>query len=228
MPDGFFDIDGESLAVWPEGLEVKAIDAQRTIQKTRFADTGATHPAFRRALEAELAKPESRRQYGRSMGGTKLYRLENWDNPAARLLTARALALFKAATGAESAAVDMAWVNVYGQGDYIVPHSHWRSEGSVVYMLDEGEEDPADHCSGLFSFNDPRLPLCCQIEPGLMTNPIYPTMKAGGMLVFPSALVHSVHPYGGKRPRITLAWNINRQALEGDTLSLLNQKAAKA
>ncbi len=172
-----------------------------------------------------MAKPETRRQYGRYMGGTKLYRLERWENPAARLLNARAVALFKAATGAENGVIDMAWVNVYGQGDYIVPHSHWRSEGSVVYMLDEGDEDPADRYSGLFGFIDPRLPLCCQLEQGLMTHPIYPVMKAGSMLVFPSALVHSVHPYGGKRPRITLSWNINRKALEGDTLSLLNQKS---
>ena len=225
MAADFTDIDGTRLSVWPEGLEVKAVDGQRTILKTHFDDIDAYHPALRRALDEELAKPEVRRQYGRYMGGTKLYRLERWENPAVQLLNDRAVALFKAATGAENGVIDMAWANVYGPGDYIVPHSHWRSEGSVVYMLDEGEEDPADRYSGLFGFIDPRMPICCQLEPGLMTHPIYPKMTAGSMLVFPSALVHSVHPYGGKRPRITLSWNINREALEGDTLSLLNQKS---
>jgi len=30
------------------------------------------------------------------------------------------------------------------------------------------------------------------------------------MIIFPSQVVHWVHPYGGERPRITLSWNFAR------------------
>jgi hypothetical protein len=40
-------------------------------------------------------------------------------------------------------------------------------------------------------------------------------MRAGSMLIFPAHFVHSVNPYTGKRPRITMSWNINSHALRG-------------
>ena len=48
-----------------------------------------------------------------------------------------------------------------------------------------------------------------------MTAPFLPGMTAGTMIIFPSQLVHAVNPYTGKRPRITLSWNINKNALPG-------------
>jgi len=52
-----------------------------------------------------------------------------------------------------------------------------------------------------------------------MTAPFQPGMTAGTMIIFPSQLVHAVNPYTGKRPRITLSWNINKNALPGPPLS---------
>jgi predicted 2-oxoglutarate/Fe(II)-dependent dioxygenase YbiX len=43
-------------------------------------------------------------------------------------------------------------------------------------------------------------------------------MTAGTMIIFPSQLVHAVNPYTGKRPHITLSWNINKNALPGSPL----------
>ena len=229
MQDQHIEIGSQSLAVWPQGLKFKALDPEGTIVRTHFPDIEAYHPVLRAALEAELARPETHRQYGRSMGGTKIYRLERWNDPAMRLLNARAVELFKHATGAEGGVIDMGWANVYGRGDYIVAHSHWRSQGSVVYMFDEGDDggddggEAGDQYAGRFSFIDPRLSLCCGMQPGLMTHPASPVLRPGAMMVFPSQLVHTVNPYAGTRPRITLSWNINREALEGDTLALLNQ-----
>ena len=44
-----------------------------------------------------------------------------------------------------------------------------------------------------------------------MTTPYYPQMVPGTMLIWPSEVVHCVTPYVGKRPRITLAWNLSRR-----------------
>jgi hypothetical protein len=51
-----------------------------------------------------------------------------------------------------------------------------------------------------------------------MTTPFFPGMAAGTMLIFPSQLVHTVNLYEGKRPRITLSWNINKNVLPGSPL----------
>lgn len=51
-----------------------------------------------------------------------------------------------------------------------------------------------------------------------MTTPFFPGIAAGTMLIFPSQLVHTVNPYTGARPRITLSWNINKHILPGSPL----------
>jgi hypothetical protein len=33
--------------------------------------------------------------------------------------------------------------------------------------------------------------------------------------MFPGSVVHAVNPYRGERPRITLSWNVNENAIEG-------------
>ena len=48
-----------------------------------------------------------------------------------------------------------------------------------------------------------------------MTNPIYPDMSAGTMMIFPGYILHTVSAYSGVRPRITIAWNINERELPG-------------
>ena len=145
-----------------------------------------------------------------------------------RLLNARAVELFKIATGAAQGVIDVGWANLFRQGDYITAHSHVRAHGSVVYCLDEGELDAGNRLAGQLCIIDPRYPPCCKIKQGCMTNPRILSLKAGTMVAFPAALVHAVHPYEGTRPRITFAWNITKTALPGDTLSLLKlDKAAR-
>jgi hypothetical protein len=82
-------------------------------------------------------------------------------------------------------------------------------------LLDPGDQDPADRTSGKFCFADPRIPACCQNEPGRMTELLTPNLQEGSMLIFPSEWVHLVTPYAGTRPRITLSWNIHTRALPG-------------
>ncbi|MDX1401783.1 MAG: putative 2OG-Fe(II) oxygenase [Kiloniellales bacterium] len=216
-------IDGKDVDVWPEGQEVRALDEKGLVLRTDFDDADVLDAGLRLEIEARLADPKVRAQRSRSLGGNKLYRLETWESLAAKILNARACELFKRAVKAEKAVIDMGWANIYGDGDYIMAHSHIRSQGSVLYMLDEGESDPDDKLAGAFGIIDPRYPPCCKIAQHYMTNPFCPILSAGSMLVFPSSLVHGVNPYRGKRPRITFSWNINQAKLEGDTLEMLRQ-----
>lgn len=213
--------------VWPPGQEVKARDDERLVLTTRFADHGGFHPMLLRAIEQRVADPAVSAQYSRALGGIKIYGLERSRNPAVQLLNARAAALFKLAVGADRCVIDIGWANVYRKGDYISAHSHIRAHGSVVYCLDAGEADPEDKHAGQLCFVDPRYPPCCKIRSDCMTNPQFLNMRPGTMVIFPGKLVHTVPPYGGARPRVTLAWNINQERLEGDTLSMMNLSGAE-
>src|SRR5690606_35581490 len=141
-------------------------------------------------------------QHGRHLGGTKLYHPASWPSPWGRFLDRRALAFYRRATGRPDGYIQLAWANLYRRGDWIVPHSHSEADVSLVYLLDPGEEQPENQASGRFCIADPRLGLCCQVEPGRLTNAIAPTLRAGSLLLFPAETVHYVHPYEGTRPRI--------------------------
>ena len=110
---------------------------------------------------------------------------------------------------------DDSWASVYRSGDYCMPHSHLRSNVSIVYMLDPGDGDPEDLMAGKLCFADPRIDACCPDEPGRVTRHMMPTMQPGTMLIFASDYLHSVNPYFGSRPRITLSWNITLDRLPG-------------
>ena len=53
-------------------------------------------------------------------------------------------------------------------------------------------------------------------------------MKPGTMIIFPGRMVHGVNPYGGTAPRITLAWNINREAQPGSMLETMKRQLPDA
>ena len=222
MPDEAIVCGERPIEVWPEGQRVSGRGADRTIVGTQFADFEAYHPRLIATILELENDPEFATEQGRAVGGQKVYHLEKWGSPEADLVNARAVALFRHAQRCDEAVVDMSWANVYRAGDYSMPHSHPRATASVVYCLDPGDDDRADEWSGQLCFVDPRYSACCQVEKGYMTNPITPRLGAGGMVIFPSKLVHCVNPYRGERPRITLAWNINTSAVSGSPLNVLD------
>lgn len=217
MEQASIDLDGRLLSVWPEGQKLST-RGDPNIVVTRFVDSAAYHA---RLIEAVLAAAEdaarSRRQY-RSGGGTKIYRLEDWGCPELDLVCARARAMFRHALKADTAVVDLSWANIYRNGDYAMAHSHERAVASIVYFVDLGEESPRDPLSGRFAFVDPRIKACAGKDTPRVIAPLLPRVAAGDMLLFPAAMVHSVNPYLGKRPRITLAWNMGREAVPGKAL----------
>lgn len=207
--------------IWPEGQKVSCPDPQKVFHRTVFADAKAVNPPLTETILTLARSPEHRDNRGRSFGGTKIYHLEDWGSAEADLLSERARELFRRVTGSPEAVVDVSWANVYDCGDYVVPHSHTRAEASLVYIVDEGEPSPDDPASGRFTFVDPRIASTCQFQKGHMTHALAPKMTAGTMIVFPGRLVHCVNPYSGKRPRISITWNINRVKLPGSLREVL-------
>ena len=84
-----------------------------------------------------------------------------------------------------------------------------------MYFLEPGDDDAEDPDAGRFGIWDPRFARCCAYEAGCLTTPIYADMTPGSLVLFPGNVVHAVNPYRGKRPRMTLSWNVNPNALEG-------------
>lgn len=212
-------IDGRSIPVWPESQQVTAFDPEQTVLRTHFEDFETYHPGLTARVLELAEKARSAGQRSRSLGGTKIYAPHEWAAPEAELIESRATELFRRAMKSAEAYVDIGWANVYCRGDYILPHSHVRALASVVYMLTPGEADAEDTDSGLFTIVDPRYGPCCEIERGRMTNPVRLNLRPGTMILFPGQLVHCVNPYGGRTPRVTLSWNINREPQPGSMLA---------
>lgn len=205
------------VEVWPQSQTISRWQGE-SVFLTQFEDTAAYHPALiRRALELEK-DPKLAAEWDRLQGGAKVYHLDRWNCPEADLIQARALAFFKAAFSTEEAHLDLGWATIYRDGDFCMPHSHFRTLASLVYFLDFGDSDPNHSPNGRFLFADPRMPICCRQEKGRMTSPCAPQLKEGLLMMFPGQTVHYVNPYRGSQPRITLSWNINNQELEGSPL----------
>ncbi|MEX0923252.1 MAG: putative 2OG-Fe(II) oxygenase [Rhodovibrionaceae bacterium] len=210
-------LDPPGTAVWPQGQKYARWRGE-TVFLTKFTDTAAYHPALRATImrlaqDSPLAAP-----FDGMVGSRKVFDIESWDCPAARLLHARALALFEMALGPGPAVVDLSWATLYRKGDHCMAHSHPRAYASLVYFLDPGEIDPQGN-EGTFLFADPRMQICCPEEEGCMSHPCAPAGAEGLLLLFPGKTVHMVTPYFGETPRITLSWNINRAAIPGRQLS---------
>jgi hypothetical protein len=88
-----------------------------------------------------------------------------------------------------------AWFNVAKKGAYNAPHTHPFNEISGAYYI-RTEEPPKDYpFSGRIDFFH---------ENGLTS--YFP--KPGDLILFPSSMLHFVHPYYGSEYRMSLSFNI--------------------
>ena len=207
-------VAGATLPVWPDAQKVEPMSA-RLMAVTAFSDWDAYHPALIDATLAAERNPRLRDPMFRGACGVKVRRIPEWNAPAATLIHARALMLAHHTLSHRPVFADDSWASIYRAGDYCMPHSHLRSNASIVYMLDPGDGDPEDRMAGRLCFADPRIEACCPHEAGRVTQHVIPTMTPGTMLIFASDYLHSVNPYLGQRPRITLSWNITLERLPG-------------
>ena len=200
-------VGGESRPVWPSGLEVMQLSNQPAIFITWFTDTEAYHERLiQRMLELEQDPAFTHRM---EIGGSKIRDVHRWGIPEADFIHQRATTFFAKAVGRPQVKMDLCWGNISRQGEYLSAHSHDVSLASVVYSVTPGNPNPAHRVEGRLALVDPRVPYCCDRQEHCVTRELWPDMRAGAMLLFPSELVHFVHPYYGDTPRITLAWNFS-------------------
>jgi hypothetical protein len=218
-------VGGMDFPAWPERQTLEPLSAP-VMALARFSDSEAFQaPLVEAVLRAEadpkrrsvlvLEPPGQKKVVFRGGCGTKVRRIELWGDAAASLIHARALMLAHHTLSRRPVYSDDSWASVYRAGDYCMPHSHLRSDVSIVYMLDTGDDDPDEPMAGKLSFADPRIDACCPDEPSRVTRHMIPEMSSGTMLIFASDYLHSVNTYRGRRPRITLSWNVTLTKLPG-------------
>lgn len=102
----------------------------------------------------------------------------------------------------------VAWANINRDGDYNIMHSHAGQHWSGTYYVSIGEPDPDIQLNGYFEFYDPRHSAVMAPVPGFnFGHPLPLEPVEGLMVVFPSWLLHSVHPFRGAGERISIAFN---------------------
>jgi len=100
-----------------------------------------------------------------------------------------------------------AWMNANPAGGYNAPHTHPGSHWSGVYYVSQPDVEEGN--SGMIEFLDPRTDL-----PNwrILKAPAFKLKKKirpvpGDMILFPSYLVHWVHPNETDEERVTIAFN---------------------
>jgi uncharacterized protein (TIGR02466 family) len=103
-----------------------------------------------------------------------------------------------------------AWANVSDSGAFNAIHSHPGMTWSGVYYIDAGET-PGQGDSGTLRLIDPIPASSASFLPRIV--PVYKEIQPipGLMILFPSYLPHSVHPHGGSRQRISIAFNFRNE-----------------
>lgn len=120
------------------------------------------------------------------------------------LETGRASNTFHLSAGLEG------WANVLRRGNYAKAHVHPMSNIALVYYVDAGDHPMGnkEDISGAIEFLDPRSRPHMFTAPGMdARDSLLSRPENGVLLAFPSWLYHSVHPYDGERPRVSLAAN---------------------
>jgi|SRR5215510_1422425 len=94
------------------------------------------------------------------------------------------------------------WIQFYRQGDYKVLHNHERYGEPFfqnmwvgVYYVNDGEPDSDKKYSGLLSFSVRGCNYYIRPKPGLL-------------LMWPSDILHEVHPFYGKSHRIVINFHV--------------------
>ncbi len=208
-------VGDSDVAVWPENQRVEPLSAP-LMAVTQFEDHARYHADLAATILDMERDPAFRMWIFKGGCGMKVRRPDRWQRPAANLIHGRALTLAHRVLSRHDVYTDDCWANVYRDGQYCMPHSHLRSNVSVVYLVDPGEPDPDDAMAGKLVFGDPRIPYCCPHEPGRVTGLLVPDMREGTMIVFASDYLHSVNPYRGARPRISMSWNVTITRLPGE------------
>lgn len=115
------------------------------------------------------------------------------------------------------------WFHVTRKGGFFQNHNHPLASWSLVYCVDPGDDEPPNEFeAGYLVFQDPRSMASMYLDTAnrqMVRDYSFDAVRlrpsAGEVLIFPSYVRHSVEPYGGSTPRITVAANYWFQTFEG-------------
>jgi len=101
------------------------------------------------------------------------------------------------------------WANVNRARQFNQMHFHPGSTWSGTYYVDSGDAPPPGNTSaGCISFMNPNLAASMSFFTSILPQTLVVPPEAGLMILFPSYLPHTVYPYEGERPRISVAFNV--------------------
>jgi uncharacterized protein (TIGR02466 family) len=102
-----------------------------------------------------------------------------------------------------------AWANVNRHGAYNDAHIHPDCDWSCVYYVDCGQPDEGWERNGLFELHDPRtLAQSSKLGGYGFARSMLIDPEPGKLIMFPSWMAHSVHPFYGSGDRVSIAANI--------------------
>lgn len=109
-----------------------------------------------------------------------------------------------------------AWANINRAGDSNGVHGHAGAFWSAVYWVDDGGRADDPSVGGDLEFLDPRGLVASAYRPELRMRieecvaagcATTEAARSGTLVMFPSWLLHSVRPFKGTRPRVSIAFN---------------------
>lgn len=103
------------------------------------------------------------------------------------------------------------WANVNRKGDYHRNHLHPGSTWSGVYIVDSGNVKTSPPQSGMLALMNANLasPMRFYRDAIPLRYGIHP--EPGLMVIWPSYLVHMVHPHQGRRTLVSISFNIKKE-----------------
>ena len=103
-----------------------------------------------------------------------------------------------------------AWANVNRVGDFNRMHSHGLSTWSGTYYVDDGEPPASDEFGTALEIYDPSAERATVFFPQILPPGLFIRPRPGLMVLFPGYVPHMVMPHRGKRPRISIAFNLRK------------------
>ena len=143
----------------------------------------------------------------------------NWGGKHAQELMDRAAAMVMHASnqiyatyrrGERSSWSIAMWANIYNKGDFHRSHSHPGATWSGAYYVDPGSEDKENPYSGTLALFNPNTsaPMSFYRSAVPMRYIVHP--EPGLMVIWPSYLLHMMHPYTGRRARVSITFNVKK------------------
>ena len=102
------------------------------------------------------------------------------------------------------------WANVNRRGNYNRLHVQPGSTWSGTYIVDTGLDDKNDTTSGVIGLINPNLAQAMSFYRNAIPMRYIVRPEPGLMMVWPSYIAQMVYPHGGKRPRVSISFNVKK------------------